>query len=99
MNFSGSTRKLVLLLFCLCGASLLFADGSISGTVRNQTTGRAAVGDTVLLLRLENGMQEEARTVTGPNGKFSMPLRQDGAERLVRVMHHGVNYDQRLDRN
>lgn len=95
MSYLRWTRNVALLLFCFGGANL-FAQGSISGTVRNQTTRRPAIGDTVELLRLENGMQEEARTSTQANGKFSLPLRQDGAERLVRVVHQGVNYDQKL---
>jgi 5-hydroxyisourate hydrolase-like protein (transthyretin family) len=99
MSCFSLTRNLALVLFCFGGASLLFADSSISGTVRNQTTGRPAGGDRVLLLRLENGMQEEARTATGQNGKFSLPLRQNSAERLVRVIHQGVNYDQKVAGN
>jgi hypothetical protein len=99
MSFSGWTRNVVLLLFCFGGASLLFADGTVTGVVRNQTTGRPAAGDTVVLLRLENGMQEEARTSTAANGKFGLPFHQDSVERLVRVIHQGVNYDQKLAGN
>lgn len=73
-----------------------FAADTISGRVRNQTTGRAAAGDEVILLRLQNGMEEEARTRTDAEGGFSLPLPSADAPRILRVLHQGVNYDQSL---
>jgi hypothetical protein len=64
--------------------------------VRNQTSDRAAAGDEVILLRLQNGMEEEARTRTDAEGRFSLPLRSAEAPRILRVLHQGVNYDQSL---
>ena len=58
---------------CSCALSAFAAD-AINGTVRNQTTGKAAAGDEVILLRLQNGMEEEARTRVDAAGAFSLPL-------------------------
>jgi len=82
-----------------CSAAALAAD-TITGVVRNQTRGRLAAGDEVILLRLDQshskqGMQEEARTQTDARGSFAFELRHPGAAYLVRVFHQGVNYDQR----
>lgn len=77
----------------LCSA-LAFAAETISGTVRNQTTGQPSIGDQVVLLRLENGMEEEVRTVTDSQGRFALPASVAGAQHVVRVLHHGLNYDQ-----
>lgn len=77
----------------LC-STLAFAAETITGTVRNQTTGQPSIGDQVLLLRLENGMEEDARTVTDSQGRFALPASVAGAQHVVRVLHHGLNYDQ-----
>ncbi len=46
-----------------CSAAALAAD-TITGVARNQTRGRLAAADEVILLRLDEGMQEDARTKT-----------------------------------
>jgi len=97
MNTSSGIKRALLLLVCgSCALSALAAD-AIRGRVRNQTTGRAAAGDEVILLRLQNGMEEEARTRTDAEGGFSLPLLSADAPRILRVMHQGVNYDQSLN--
>jgi hypothetical protein len=77
----------------LCSA-LAFAAETITGTVRNQTAGQPSIGDQVVLLRLEYGMEEEARTFTDSQGRFALPASAAGAQHVVRVMHDGLNYDQ-----
>jgi hypothetical protein len=67
----------------------------ITGSARNESVGRPAVGDTVILIRLDRGMREEARAKTGPEGAFAFHMRQAGKPYLVRVVHDGVAYDQR----
>ncbi|MGZ4900602.1 MAG: hypothetical protein ACXV8X_13170 [Candidatus Angelobacter sp.] len=62
--------------------------------MRNRTTDKAAAGDEVILLRLQNGMEEESRTRTDAQGAFSLPLVSGDAPHVVRVLHQGVNYDQ-----
>jgi hypothetical protein len=70
------------------------AADSITGTVRNQTTGLPAVADDVVLLRLGEGMQGEAWTRTNAHGAFSLDLGFPDDQHVVRVSHQGVNYDQ-----
>jgi hypothetical protein len=96
MNISSGIKSALLLLVCGSCALSAFAADTISGRVRNQTTGRAAAGDEVILLRLQNGMEEEARARTDAEGGFSLPLLSADAPRILRVLHQGVNYDQSL---
>jgi hypothetical protein len=70
----------------------------VTGVVRNQTRGQFAVGDEVVLLRMNQahlnlGAQEEARANTDSQGSFSLRMRYPDAPHLVRVIHQGVNYD------
>jgi hypothetical protein len=77
-----------------CSAVALAAD-TITGVARNQTTGKFAAGDEVVLLCLDHSMQDESRTKTDAHGGFSLPVRYPDKAHLVRVLHQGVNYDQR----
>jgi hypothetical protein len=70
---------------------------SISGRVTNQTRGIPAAGDDVILLRMAEGMQEVERTRTDKQGVFSFAADASNADYIVRVMHQGVNYDQKLN--
>jgi hypothetical protein len=67
---------------------------AISGKVRNRTTSQPAVGDDVILLRLGNGMEEEARAKSDDQGAFAFTPGSPQAQYVVRVIHQGVNYDQ-----
>lgn len=96
MNISSGIKSAFLLLVCGACALSAFAADTISGRARNQTTGKAAAGDEVILLRLQNGMEEEARTRTDAQGGFSLPIPSADAPRILRVLHQGVNYDQSL---
>ncbi|HEY2115847.1 MAG TPA: hypothetical protein VGJ51_12195 [Candidatus Angelobacter sp.] len=62
--------------------------------MRNGTTDRAATGDEIILLHLQNGMEEESRTRADAQGAFSLPLSAADTPHIVRVVHAGVNYDQ-----
>ena len=64
---------------------------SITGTVTNKTTNRAAAGDDVVLIRLSQGMQESTRTKTDSRGHYSLELPDQGVH-LVRVTHDKANY-------
>jgi LPXTG-motif cell wall-anchored protein len=83
-------------LFFSCALSAFAAD-TISGKVHNQTTDKPAAGDDVILLRLEKGMDEEARTKTDSQGVFSLQVSGGGARYIVRVLHKGINYDASVD--
>jgi hypothetical protein len=67
-----------------------FAD-SITGIVTNKTTNKPAVGDDVVLIRLQQGMQEAARTKTDAKGHFTLDVPDNGIH-LVRVTHDKANY-------
>jgi hypothetical protein len=70
---------------------------SITGVVRNQTQGRPAAGDVVLLLGAgQGGHEEEAHAKTNSQGAFSLELRHPEKPYLVRVIHQGVNYDRQV---
>ena len=95
----SSRRKLLLAkvwlsVFVTAALSALGLADSITGTVHNQTTKTPAAGDDVVLLRLGNGMEEEARAKTDAQGAFTLAGKSAGARYVVRVLHQGVNYDQ-----
>jgi hypothetical protein len=77
-----------MLLMMLCGIAHA---ADITGTVFNKTTNKPAAGDDVILLKLEGGMQEAARTKSDAQGKFTLQLPDSGMH-LVRVSHRNVNY-------
>jgi len=88
-------KAILTILAALACPSLLVAGGNeISGYARNQTNGRPASGDTVILIRLDQGMQEESYTKVDEQGSFKVPVRYPGKQYLVRVLHDGVSYDQ-----
>jgi hypothetical protein len=91
---SSSGIKSALLFMCFSCALSAYAADTVQGTVRNQTSGKAAAGDEVILLRLQNGMEEEAKTRVDAAGAFSLPLSSADVPHIVRVVHQGVNYDQ-----
>lgn len=64
---------------------------TLTGTVKNATTGRPAAGDEVILITLGNGMEEAGRTKADSKGNFSFKLEQQGPH-LVRVIHQEVTY-------
>lgn len=83
------TTCIVLLSMLL--ATLAVAE-TLTGSVKNGTTGKPASGDEVILLSLMQGMQEAGRTKTDSKGNFSFNLPSDGSPHLVRVIHQGVTY-------
>ncbi|MBZ5523905.1 MAG: hypothetical protein LAP21_16845 [Acidobacteriia bacterium] len=93
MKTDSRVRNCLLLICCLCGIAAA-ADTTITGKVRNETSGQPAAGDNVLLLRLDEGMQQEAQTKTDAQGAFAVNAAAADARYIVRVMHQGVNYDQ-----
>ena len=80
--------------FLLCLAALLTslsAAQTLTGTVKNATTGKPAAGDEVVLLTLGQGMEEAGRTKADAKGNFSFKLDALGPH-LVRAIHQGVTY-------
>ncbi len=84
----SSLQSVVLILLFAFSASA----ETLTGLVRNGTTGKPAAGDEVVLLKLSQGMEEAARTSSDAAGRFSLPVADAGAQHLVRVNHQDVNY-------
>jgi len=80
-----STLLAVLLL------SLSASAQTLTGTVKNATTGKPSSGDEVVLLSLGQGMEEAGRTKSDAKGNFSFKLDAQGPH-LVRVIHQDVTY-------
>jgi hypothetical protein len=78
---------------CLFLWGTFCAAQTITGTVRNETTGKPSAGDDVVLLRLDNGMLEETKTKTDSQGAFTLNVQFPDQSHIVRVLHQGVNYD------
>ena len=77
---------------CLLLLSTLASAQSLTGTVKNSTTGKPAGGDDVVLLSLGQGMEESGRTKADAQGHFSLKLDNAQGPHLVRVIHQGVTY-------
>ena len=65
---------------------------TLTGTVKNATTGKPAAGDEVVLLKLGQGMEEGGRTKANANGKFSFKLDDAQSPHLIRAIHQEVTY-------
>jgi hypothetical protein len=71
--------------------------GTLTGTVRNGTTGRPAAGVDVILIQLQGGMQPVANTKTDAQGRFQFDNPGVGtAPMLIRAQYRGVNYHEPL---
>ena len=75
-------------------ASSLYAATTITGTVTNGTTNKPAANEDVILLKLEGGMSEEARTKTDAQGRYKITAENGGAPHVLRVMHQNVSYNE-----
>jgi hypothetical protein len=90
-------RRIILCLALIAGCSVAtLAADTVTGVARNRTLGQFAIGDEVILLRLDQGMQEEARTKTDSQGSFTLKVQLTDKPHLLRVLHQGVNYDQQV---
>jgi len=82
--------------FSTLGALILlcsFASAqTLTGTVKNSTTGKPGAGDEVVLLSLGQGMEEAGRTKADAKGNFSFKLDNAQGPHLVRVIHQDVTY-------
>jgi hypothetical protein len=65
---------------------------TLTGTVKNSTTGTPAAGDEVVVFKLGQGMEEAGRTKTDAKGQFSFKLDDAQAPHLVRAIHQDVTY-------
>lgn len=83
-------KHILPLLACILLAAAASAQ-SLTGVVKNATTGKPGAGDEVILITLGNGMEEAGRTKADSKGNFSFKLEQQGPH-LVRVIHQEVTY-------
>jgi len=81
----------VTILIALVLLSSLASAQTLTGTVKNSTTGKPAAGDDVVLLSLGQGMEEAGRTKSDAKGNFSFKLDAQGPH-LIRVIHQEVTY-------
>jgi hypothetical protein len=65
---------------------------TLTGTVKNATTGKPAAGDEIILLKLGQGMEEAGRTKADAKGQFSFKLDDTQSPHLVRAIHQDVTY-------
>jgi hypothetical protein len=87
---SAGTAAFALLLLLFTANSL--SAQTLTGTVKNGTTGKPAAGDEVVLLSLGQGMEESGRTKSDAKGKFSFKLDSADSPHLIRVIHQDVTY-------
>ena len=89
MRSTNSIFLTIALSFVFCGATAQAAQ--VTGTVTDKTTGKPAVGDTVVLVDVQAGMNEIARATTDAQGHYSLNKPGNGPA-LVRVTHQGAPY-------
>lgn len=87
---SPATALVFVLLFI---APAVFA-APITGVVMNLTTKKPSSGDTVALIRLQQGMQVADQTTTNASGKYTLNIADADPMHLVRVTHDGASYFQ-----
>ena len=64
----------------------------ITGVVMNLTSNKPSAGDTVALVRLQQGMQVAAHATTDARGHYALNVTDADPMHLVRVTHQGANY-------
>jgi len=70
---------------------------TVTGSVRNGTSGRPASGVEVVLIQLQGEMQSVASTKTDAQGNYTLDHAAAGREAmLVRAVYRGVNFHQPL---
>jgi hypothetical protein len=89
-------RALVPWVVAACFSPNLLAGTDIKGVAQNVTRGESAAGDEVALLRIDQGMREQARSKADPLGRFIFHVQNPDKLYVLRVTHQGVNYDQQV---
>jgi len=78
-------------LFFLFLTSLTAAQ-TLTGTVKNVTTGKPGAGDEVILLKIGGGMEEAGHTKADAKGSFSFKLDDNSSPHVIRAIHGGVTF-------
>ena len=79
-------------LFAALALPVSLSAATISGTVTDRTTNKPAAGDTAVLLDLQQGMQESARTTIDAKGHYSFRVPDNAGMHLVQVEHQKASY-------
>jgi hypothetical protein len=92
-----SPSSALLFVRAACGVAILLltslaAAQTLTGTLKNSTTGKPSAGDDVVLLKLGQGMEETGRTQSDAKGQFSFKLDDAQSPHLVRAIHQDVTY-------
>jgi hypothetical protein len=82
----------IFLVLLVCSLVATAQKRSVSGVVTNGTTQKPSAGDEVILIKLGQGMEEEARTKADARGEFKFTLADNAGMHLIRVRHDNVNY-------
>jgi hypothetical protein len=90
-EFSSHICRLSSIVFFATLLASFASAQTLTGTVKNATTGKPAAGDEVILISLGQGMEEAGRTKADVKGNFSFNLEKAGPH-LVRVIHQEVTY-------
>ena len=89
-------RYLVSFVLCLFAAAPAWA-GTLTGAVRNGTTGTAVPHQDVTLIQLQGGMQPLETVQTNAQGRYRFERAEIGqGPMLVRAPYRGVNYHQNV---
>jgi hypothetical protein len=92
-NERGGRIRVVLVVLLLTFLLTSFAAAqTLTGKVKNSTTGKPSAGDEVIVFKLGQGMEESGRAKTNAAGQFSFKLDDPQAPHLVRAIHQGVTY-------
>lgn len=96
-SFFRCSRFVLRILFCLLAAAVPAAAGTLSGVVRNGTTGSAVSGQDVILIEFQGGMQPVETVKTDAQGRYAFTRPELGpGPLLVRAPYRGVNYHQNV---
>jgi hypothetical protein len=79
-------------LFAAMALPVSLAAATISGTVTDRTTNKPAGGDIAVLLDLQQGMTESARTTIDAKGHYSFNVADNAGMHLVQVEHQKASY-------
>src|ERR1700681_895451 len=88
-NERGASIRAALVILLLTSFA---AAQTLTGKVKNSTTGKPSAGDEVIVFKLGLGMEELGRTKTDAAGQFSLKLDDSQSPHLVRAIHQGVTY-------
>jgi hypothetical protein len=92
-HFRSALALVVFSLLAVVSASA----GTVTGVVRNGTSGKPAAGVDVILIQLQGGMESVANTKTDAQGNFKFDHPSIGQQpMLIRAVYRGVMFHQPL---